>query len=94
MSVLGIARIVHRGRSQLGHGPILRGFMRHLAPWGEGGHPRRVDEEQGIYRGDVTTIMGILADVNVNVEEILAYLKGDDDDEWEEEEEDDRPPNA
>ena len=38
--------------------------------------------------------MGILADVNVNVEEILAYLKGDDDDEWEEEEEDDRPPDA
>lgn len=38
--------------------------------------------------------MGILADVNVNVEEILAYLKGDDDDEWEEEEEDDRPPDT
>ena len=53
-----------------------------------------VDEEQGIYRGEVTKIMGILADVNVNVEEILAYLKGDDDDEREEEEEDDRSPDA
>jgi DNA-binding transcriptional MerR regulator len=34
-----------------------------------------VEEEQGIYRGEVTTIMGILADINVNVEEIRAYLK-------------------
>jgi hypothetical protein len=31
--------------------------------------------------------MGILADINVNVEEILVYPKGDDDDEWEEDEE-------
>ena len=40
-------------------------------------------------------MMGILADINVNVEEIRTYLMGDDDDEWEaEEEEDDRPPDA
>jgi hypothetical protein len=54
-----------------------------------------VDEEQGIYRGEVTTMMGVLADINVHVDEILAFLKGDDEDEWEEEEEeDDRPPDA
>ena len=51
-----------------------------------------MEEEQGIYRGEVTTMMGILADINVNVMEILAYIRGEDDDE--EEEEEDRPPDA
>jgi hypothetical protein len=50
-----------------------------------------VDEEQGIYRGEVTTMMGVLADINVHVNEILNYIKGGDDDEWEEEEEEEDP---
>jgi hypothetical protein len=53
-----------------------------------------MDEERGIYRGEVITMMGILADINVNVEATLAFLKGDDDDEWEEEEEDGGPPDS
>ena len=40
------------------------------------------------------TMMGVLADINVNVEKILAYIRGEADDEWEEEEEDDRPPDS
>ena len=50
-----------------------------------------MDEEQGIHRGEVKTMMGVLADINVNVSEILAYIKGGDDDEWEEEEEEEDP---
>jgi hypothetical protein len=50
-----------------------------------------MEEEQGIYRGEVFTIMGKLADVDVNVRRILAYIYGEDD---EEEEEDDRPPDS
>jgi hypothetical protein len=52
-----------------------------------------VEEERGIYRGEVTTIMIALADIDVNVRKILAYIEGADDDEAEEEEED-RPPDA
>jgi hypothetical protein len=48
------------------------------------------DEEQGIYRDEVRTIMWKLADIDVNVWEILRNLQGDDD-EWEEEEEEDLP---
>jgi hypothetical protein len=44
--ILCVSRIVHRGRSQLGHVPILRGSSGHLAPIVAGGHPRRVEEEQ------------------------------------------------
>ena len=40
----------------------------------------------GIYRGEVTTMMGVLADINVGVQRILDYLRGDD-----EEEEEDLP---
>jgi len=50
-----------------------------------------VDEEQGIYRGEVTTMMGVLADINVNVETILAYSKGGEEDD---EEEEDRPSDS
>jgi hypothetical protein len=46
-----------------------------------------MEEEQGIYRGEVTTMMGILADINVMA--ILAYIRGEDDDE-----EEDRPSDA
>ena len=51
-----------------------------------------MEEEQGIYRGEVTAIMIKLADIDVNVRKILGYIQGDDD-EWEEEEEED-PPDA
>jgi hypothetical protein len=51
-----------------------------------------VDEEQGIYRGEVTTMVGVLADINVNVKTILAYIKGEEDDG--EEEEEDRPSDS
>jgi hypothetical protein len=50
-------------------------------------HPRTVDEEQGIYRGEVTAIMFGIADLKVGVEEILSYLRDEDEDEEEEEEE-------
>jgi hypothetical protein len=45
-----------------------------------------VDEEQGIYRGEVLTIMGALADISSDTLEILAILEGGDwdDDEAEE----------
>lgn len=49
-----------------------------------------MDEEEGIYRGEVTTIMGALADLRVDVARILWYIEGDDD-EWEETEEEEDP---
>ena len=64
---------------------------RHLAQASSRRHPGRVEEEQGIYRGEVITMMGVLADINVHVNEILAYIEGGDDDEWEEEEEEEDP---
>jgi hypothetical protein len=51
-------------------------------------HSRDVEEEQGIYRGEVIEIMGALADLRVDVRRILWYIEGGEDDEWEEEEED------
>jgi len=44
-----------------------------------------MDEEQGIYRGEVRSIMIALADLTVEVRTILGYIEGDD---YEEEEED------
>jgi hypothetical protein len=35
-----------------------------------------VDEDQGIYRGEVLTIMGTLADIVTDTQEILAILGG------------------
>ena len=46
-------------------------------------------EEMGIYRGEVATIMGALADLRVGVDHIRAILE--DEDEAEEEEGDDEP---
>jgi hypothetical protein len=45
-----------------------------------------VDEELGIYRGEVLTIMGALADTSSDTSEILAILRENDwdDDEAEE----------
>jgi hypothetical protein len=52
-----------------------------------------VDEEQGIYRGEVTEMIGALADIKVAVLRILSYIEGEDEDE-EEAEEEGRPPDA
>ena len=38
-----------------------------------------MDEAEGIYRGEVYAIMGVLADIDVNVRRIRAILEGDDD---------------
>jgi hypothetical protein len=49
-----------------------------------GRHPGSVDEEQGIYRGEVTAIMLSLADIRDGVDRILSYIEGEDDEEEEE----------
>jgi hypothetical protein len=49
-----------------------------------------VDEEEGIYRGEVLELMGAVADIRIDVRRILWYIEGDDD-EWEEEEEEEDP---
>ena len=62
-----------------------------LAPAGQlaellsSGHPGLVDEEQGIYRGEVMVMMGALADIQTYNREILAILR--DEEEGDEEEE-------
>lgn len=43
-----------------------------------------MDEEEGIYRGEVRSIMIALADLTVDVRTILGYIEGDDDEEKEE----------
>ena len=40
-----------------------------------------MDEEEGIYRGEVRSIMIALADITVDVKTILRYIEGDDDEE-------------
>ena len=45
-----------------------------------------MDEEQGIYRGEVIAMMGALADIRFKVTKILAYIEGDGDEEEGEEE--------
>lgn len=52
-----------------------------------------MEEEQGIYRGEVMEMMGALADIRVAVDRIVSYIEGDDDEE-EEAEEEDQPPDA
>jgi hypothetical protein len=37
-----------------------------------------VEEEQGIYREEVTLMLGMLGDVLVDVRKILRYIEGDD----------------
>jgi hypothetical protein len=46
-----------------------------------------VDEEQGIYRGEVLAIMGALADIQADTQAILAILDEGEDDEDDETEE-------
>ena len=43
-----------------------------------------MDEEQGIYRGEVRSIMIALADLMVDVRTILGYIQGEDDEAEEE----------
>ena len=40
-----------------------------------------MDEEEGIYRGEVRSIMIALADITVDVKTTLRYIEGDDDEE-------------
>jgi hypothetical protein len=67
--------------SRRGHGDV-----RHLALRRSRRHGKRVDEARGIYRGEVLAIMGALADILSNTEDILAVLGwyGDDSGESEE----------
>jgi hypothetical protein len=44
-----------------------------------------VADEQGIYRVEVLSIIGALADLTVDVRTLLRYFEGEDDDEAEEE---------
>ncbi len=37
-----------------------------------------MEEEQGIYRGEVITIMSVLADIRSKVDAILDAIEGDD----------------
>ena len=48
-------------------------------------HPDGVNEDQGIYRGEVLVIMGVLADIETDTTEIPAILHGYDEDGDEEE---------
>jgi hypothetical protein len=43
-----------------------------------------MEEPQGIYRGEVYAIMGVLSDIDVNVRRILRAVGGGDDEEEEE----------
>jgi hypothetical protein len=45
-----------------------------------------VEEEQGIYREEVTLLMTMLAEIREKVDAILRYIEGEDDEEEEEEE--------
>ncbi len=44
-----------------------------------------LNEETGIYRGEVVTIVVALADITVKVDRLLSYFEGDDDEEEAEE---------
>jgi hypothetical protein len=64
--------------------PPRHGRHSHLASASCTGHSEVVDEEQGIYRGEVLEMMGALADISVGVQQILGHIEGDDDAEEEE----------
>jgi hypothetical protein len=44
-----------------------------------------VEEEVGIYRGEVTDIIGALADIKAGIIQIPSYIEGEDDEEEAEE---------
>jgi len=58
----------------------------HLAVSAIRWHAFVVDEETGIYRGEVIAMMGALADISADTAAILAVLRGEDDESEEEEE--------
>jgi hypothetical protein len=61
-----------------------RGRLGHLASARRGEHRRSVpDSEPVIYREEVTAILGVLADILVEVRDIAAQLRGDDEEEEE-----------
>jgi len=43
-----------------------------------------MDEEQGIYRGEVMAMMVALADISADTKTILRYIEGDENEEEEE----------
>lgn len=47
--------------------------------------PESVEEEEGIYRDEVTLMLVLLGDIKVAVLRILRYIEGDDDEEEEDE---------
>ena len=61
------------------------GSGRHLAPRPRRRHCGGVDEERGIYRGEVMSIMGALADIYADTSEMLAILRDEEDGDEEEE---------
>jgi hypothetical protein len=61
------------------------GHRGHLAGGSRQGHAVRVDEEQGIYRGEVLAMMGALADIQVETRAIFQLLMGEEDGDEEEE---------
>ena len=67
------------GLSRFGRAP-----GRHLAAAWAGRHPGVTDEEQGIYRAEVSTIMIALTDIMVDVRTMLGHIEGDDDEAQEE----------
>ena len=50
----------------------------HLVRPATGWHRDDVDEEEGIYRGEVMAILGALADISSDTLRILAILRGED----------------
>jgi hypothetical protein len=51
-----------------------------------GRHRDEVDEEEGIYRGEVMAILGALADISSDTLQILAILRGEDEEDDDDEE--------
>ena len=54
------------------------------------GHATCVEEEEGIYRDEVTLMLSMLAQIREKVDRVLRYIEGEEDDEEEAED----PPDA
>jgi hypothetical protein len=65
--------------------PVTDTRRGHLAAGLQRTHAGRMDEEQGIYRGEVLAMMFALADIQTDTNEILAILGGEEDGDEEEE---------
>jgi hypothetical protein len=82
--------VSHSGESRtraaaFGRGRVERGHVGHLDTASTLLYVGSVDEEQGIYRGEITAMMFALADIYADTSEILAILRDEDDDDAEEE---------